>query len=156
MMADCWGLGPVFALEWLTTTRRWQVYAGRALFVGTLLIALSSVWVAHASGRGTLSIQDLASIGQAFYGAIVFTQLTLVLLAAPAATAGAICQDKVQGNLAQLLVTELSNTEVVLGKLAARLVPVLAMVGCTLPVLTLCTLLGGIDPSRWPARSRSR
>ena len=45
-----------------------------------------------------------------------------------------------------MLVTDLTDAEIVLGKLAARLVPVLSMVACTLPVAYLCTLMGGIDP----------
>jgi hypothetical protein len=36
------GFGPVFANEWLTTSRRWQSYAGRAIFVAVLLLGLSS------------------------------------------------------------------------------------------------------------------
>jgi ABC-type transport system involved in multi-copper enzyme maturation permease subunit len=45
-----------------------------------------------------------------------------------------------------VLVTDLSSWEIVWGKLAARLVPVLGLIAASLPVLTLCTLLGGIDP----------
>jgi ABC-type transport system involved in multi-copper enzyme maturation permease subunit len=91
-------------------------------------------------------IEAMTAIGEGFYITIVYTQLTLVVLAAPAATAGAICQDKASGTLLQLLATDLSDTEIVLGKLAARLVPVVGLVCCTLPVLALATLLGGIDP----------
>jgi ABC-type transport system involved in multi-copper enzyme maturation permease subunit len=137
--------GPVFAYEWLTTSRRWQVYAGRSLFVVVLLLGLSSVWVAHVAAA-PLTIGQMAEMGRAFFRAIVFTQLTLVLLAAPAATAGAICQDKAEGKLAQLLITDLADAEIVLGKLGARLVPVLGLVCCALPVLAIGTLLGGIDP----------
>ena len=77
---------------------------------------------------------------------MTITQLALVLLAAPAATAGAICLDKARGTLAHVMVTDLSDPEVVLGKLGARLVPVLNLVACALPVAALGTLLGGIDP----------
>src|SRR2546423_805291 len=38
-----WGLGPVFASEWLTTARRWQTYALRALFLLALLAAFAVV-----------------------------------------------------------------------------------------------------------------
>ena len=76
---------------------------------------------------------------------MIGTQLTLVLLAAPAATAGAICLDRARGTLAHMLMTDLSVAEIVLGKLAARLVPVLTMLACTLPVLALVALLGGVD-----------
>ncbi len=145
-MALLWGLGPVFANEWLTTSRRWQSYAGRAVFVAVLLIGLASVWVGRVHGQTLPPIVAMAEIGQGFYNTIVFTQLTLVLLAAPAATAGAICQDKASGTLAQMLLTDLSDAEIVLGKLGARLVPVIGLACCTLPVLAIASLLGGIDP----------
>ena len=74
------------------------------------------------------------------------TQLTLVLLAAPAATAGAICLDRARGTLIHLLVTDLTDREIVLGKLAARLTPVMVLVAATLPVMELLSLLGGVDP----------
>ncbi len=44
-----------------------------------------------------------------------------------------------------MLATDLSDVEIVLGKLAARLMPVLGLIACSLPVLALSTLLGGID-----------
>jgi ABC-type transport system involved in multi-copper enzyme maturation permease subunit len=145
-MTAHYGLGPVFANEWLTTSRRWQVYASRALFVAVLLLGLTSVWVSRVTGQSSSSIQAMADVGRGFFRAIVFTQLSLVLLAAPAATAGAICQDRLSGRLAQLLATDLSDAEIVLGKLAARLIPVLGLVACALPALALCALLGGVDP----------
>ena len=140
------GLGPVFASEWITSTRRWQGYALRSLFVAGLLVALVSIWWNRGDLRNATIRQALASLGQQFYIAAVGTQLTLVMLAAPAATAGAICIDRARGTLTHLMVTDLSDREIVLGKLAARLVPVLALVGCTMPVMALLTLLGGVDP----------
>jgi hypothetical protein len=38
-------LGPVFAYEWLTASRRWQVYALRSLLVLFLVLGLSAVWL---------------------------------------------------------------------------------------------------------------
>jgi ABC-type transport system involved in multi-copper enzyme maturation permease subunit len=92
------------------------------------------------------SVRSAAQVGQSFFYAIVGTQIALVLLAAPAATAGAICLDKARGTLAHLLVTDLADAEIVLGKLAARLTAAVGFVGCVLPVMALSTLLGGIDP----------
>src|SRR5262249_43319283 len=45
-----------------------------------------------------------------------------------------------------MLATDLSDPEIVLGKLAARLLPVLGLVACSWPVLALASMLGGIDP----------
>lgn len=142
-----WGLGPVFFYEWLTASRRWQLYAVRALFVAILLGALSLVWISHfADNGGAPNRRMLAQIGEQFFYAIIGTQMALVLLAAPAATAGAVCIDKARGTLLHVLVTDLSDPEIVLGKLGARLVPVFGLLLAALPVLFLGVLLGGIDP----------
>ncbi len=85
-------------------------------------------------------------MGKVFYQWTAMILLGLVGLAAPAATAGAICQDKARGSLALLFATDLSDAEIVLGKLAARLVPVLGMILCVAPVLAIATLFGGVDP----------
>jgi ABC-type transport system involved in multi-copper enzyme maturation permease subunit len=143
------GPGPVFAYEWLTTTRRWQLYALRAVFLGLVLLGMIVSWKSASRGGNSapyVSIQTLASYGQQFFFTIVTIELSLVLLAAPAATAGAICLDKARGTLDHMLATDLSNTEIVLGKLGVRLIPVLGLIVCLLPLSALTSLLGGIDP----------
>jgi ABC-type transport system involved in multi-copper enzyme maturation permease subunit len=139
----------VFVYEWLTTTRRWQLYALRAAFIGAILIGLCFIRNQMRIDRrapDNVSLAELAEYGQAIYMTIVLVELTLVLLAAPAATAGAVCLDKARGTLDHMLATDLSNAEIVLGKLGARLVPVLGLIACVLPVVALTSLLGGIDP----------
>ena len=71
-----WGPGPVFAYEWLTTTRRWQkLYALRAAFLGAILIGMMVVW--QSSNRlvrdpgQIVSIQTLAAYGENLYETIV-------------------------------------------------------------------------------------
>jgi ABC-type transport system involved in multi-copper enzyme maturation permease subunit len=145
-MAHRGGLGPVFAFEWLTATRRWQMYALRSGFVGLLLLGLGVVWMESSGRLDHDQIKAQAKLAHEFYQALVLIALVMVLLAAPAPTAGAICLDTARGTLLHVLVTDLSDSEVVLGKLAARLVPVVGLIACSLPVLALGTLLGGIDP----------
>ncbi|QDV34606.1 ABC transporter permease [Tautonia plasticadhaerens] len=140
------GLGPVFAFEWLTASRRWQGYALRSSLVLLLLLGLAGVWLGSHGGSGDLSIGQWAEVGRGFYAVTSLILLGLVGLAAPAATAGAICLDKARGNLTLLFATDLSDAEIVLGKLAARLVPVLGLIACAAPVQALATLLGGVDP----------
>jgi ABC-type transport system involved in multi-copper enzyme maturation permease subunit len=138
--------GPVFGFEWVIGSRRWQGYAVRSLFVAALLAAVVVTWANRRVAPNVTTLRDLARVGEMFYMAVIGTELTLVLLAAPAATAGAICLDRARGSLTHLLVTDLTDSEIVLGKLAARLVPVLGLVCCTLPLMALLTLLGGVDP----------
>src|SRR6516165_7198521 len=138
--------GPVFTFDLLTSSRRWQVYAARSVFVAGMLAGLVAVWWAEVAGRSLESIREQAEVGRRFHQALAAAQLALALLAAPAATAGAVCLDRARGTLAHVLVTDLTGAEIVLGKLAARLVPVVGMVLCGVPFLALGTLLGGIDP----------
>jgi ABC-type transport system involved in multi-copper enzyme maturation permease subunit len=144
-MAKRISLGPVFDVELLAVSRRWQWYASRSILVLAVLLALSLVWVARTSRNPVRTVQAQAEIGRLLCGAITATQMAIVLVAAPAATAGAICLDRARGTLAHMLVTDLSSTEIVLGKLAARMMHVLGMLFCVLPVLSLVALLGGID-----------
>jgi ABC-type transport system involved in multi-copper enzyme maturation permease subunit len=150
-MAARWGFGPVFAAECLTTSRRWQVYAGRALLVGSLVCALVLIWLAEIGARGFMSVQDyspaiVATLGIVLVDTIIAVELVLAIVVVPAVTAGAICQDKMQGGLTLMMVTDLSDAEIVLGKLASRLVTVVGVVACGLPVLAIMTALGGVDP----------
>lgn len=144
------GPGPVFVYESLINARRWQVYAARGLFGAVLLIGLGVVWIGlddnvMRAGQGMKSISAMAKIGEGFFYAIAGVQISLVMLAAPAAAAGSICVDRARGTLLHLLVTDLSDSEIVLGKLAARLAPVFGLIACAAPVTALAGLLGGIE-----------
>src|SRR5262245_39411287 len=141
-MARRVGLGPVFAFEWRMASRRWQAYAMRSLTVLLLFGVMAPVWLSWPEA----TIARQAEMNKVYYLWTALILLGLVGLAAPAATAGAVCQDKARGNLALLFATDLSDAEIVLGKLAARLVPVLGMILCVAPVLALATLFGGVAP----------
>jgi ABC-type transport system involved in multi-copper enzyme maturation permease subunit len=71
--------------------------------------------------------REYAALGVLYFYGVSGVELALVMLAAPAATAGAICVDRARGTLAHMLATDLSDPEIVLGKLAARLLPVLGL-----------------------------
>src|SRR5262249_59999341 len=144
-MGQRWGAGPVFTYEWLMASRRWQMYALRAVVIALLGVGLTIVWWKKTHGQ-PLTISSLAATGESFFYTLVGIQLALVLLAAPAYTAGAVCLDRARGTLLHLLATDLSDAEIVLGKLLARLLPVLGLVLATVPVLFAAILLGGIDP----------
>jgi ABC-type transport system involved in multi-copper enzyme maturation permease subunit len=144
-----WGLGPVFIYECLANSRRWQTYAVRSVGVAMLLAAVATIAVPRLSTSLTPANawREYAALGESYFYAVIGVELTLVLLAAPAATAGAICVDRARGTLMHMLATDLSDPEIVLGKLAARLLPILGLVACSWPVMALSSLLGGIDPT---------
>ena len=137
MMSRRIGLGPVFVYEWITSGATMAVVclavAVRPAFAGVLLIV---VW--QNAGFPTYSpIRAMAGIGPIVFPGRDRHGNALVLVAAPAATAGAICLDRSRGTLTHMLMTDLSNAEIVLGKLAARVVPVACLLACTLPMLEI-------------------
>jgi ABC-type transport system involved in multi-copper enzyme maturation permease subunit len=140
------GLGPVFFYECLTNSRRWQGYAIRAAGVAGLLAAMGTIAGSQNAIFEGRSVKEYSQVGESYFYAMIGMELALVMLAAPAATAGAICVDRSRGTLEHILVTDLSDAEIVLGKLAARLLPVMGLVTCSAPVLAISTSLGGIDP----------
>src|SRR5580693_709624 len=142
-----WGLSPVFIYECLANSRRGQTYAIRSIGVAILLASIATIATTHASRFQSNAWREYAALGESYFYAIIGVELTLVMLAAPAATAGAICVDRARGTLTHMLATDLSDSEIVLGKLASRLLPVLGLVACSWPVLSICSLLGGIDPT---------
>jgi hypothetical protein len=84
------GLGPVFAAECVTTSRRWQVYAGRSLLVSSVLAAMTLIWLTRFRNVQLTSIQENAAIGSALVDAIMSVELVLAIAIVPAAAAGAI------------------------------------------------------------------
>ena len=141
-----WGLGPVFLYECLANSRRWQTYAIRSAGVALLLAAIATIAMQSPTIDPRYAWREYAALGVSYFYGVIGVELALVMLAAPAATAGAICVDRARGTLAHMLATDLSDPEIVLGKLAARLLPVLGLVACSWPVMALSSLLGGIDP----------
>lgn len=96
-MATFPGPGPVFEFEWLTGSRRWQLYATRALFVGGLLAALAVVWWTTPYRDWSVN-QSQSGLAQNVYFARS-VQIAIVLLVAPATTAGSVCIDRARGTL---------------------------------------------------------
>ena len=81
----------------------------------------------------------------AFCG-IAIGQEILVLALTPALVAGVIADEKQRKTLHYLLASQLTSSEIVLGKLLVRMLYVGVLLGVSLPVLSLLVLLGGIDP----------
>ncbi|MFO0956846.1 MAG: hypothetical protein U0800_05180, partial [Isosphaeraceae bacterium] len=141
--------GPMFACEWRIAARRWHVHLLRAAFVAILLAAIWFAWYSTVNRFGARSpMRMLAELGESIFSAFAAVQLVLVMVVAPGTTAGAVCLDRARGTLLHLMVTDLKDREIVLGKIGARLMWMLGLILSALPVMALMTLLGGIDPNQ--------
>ena len=141
-----WLFGPVFHFEWRSVSRRWQMYAIRSLFISVLLAALAFVWWRELADRHYWgSLEVYARVGRLFCTMLLETLFALVVIVSPTISANAICQDKARGPLFHLFTTDIRDREIILGKLMVRWVPLFGLLGCSLPVLFLSTLFGGIE-----------
>src|SRR5262245_51473388 len=111
-MAFRWSPAPVFAFESLVAARRWQASALRVVYVGLLLAGLTLTW--GPSDRTIHRLPEAAMLAGVFFRTLIAVQLAVVLLAAPAATASAVCIDKARGTLLHTFVTDLTDREIVL------------------------------------------
>lgn len=142
--------GPVFQVELLTTSRRKYHYILRFLQGAILLLVL---WLAYQSsfpgGAGeSYSVDRLARFAMDTFLTIAIVQAIAVLFLTPALVSGVIAQDRQRKTLQDMLMSRLTSAEIVLGKLAARLLSLGVFMALGLPVMSLITLLGGVDP-RW-------
>jgi hypothetical protein len=136
--------GPVFWWEGRRAARRWPFYAARSGLVGVLLVGLAAIWLTRVSRLDLIQAGEMAKAGEWFFDVIAVGQVSLMLFAAPAATAGAFCTQRVRGHLGLMLVTGIRPAEIVFGTLCARLLTVLATASCIVPMLALGAQIGGM------------
>jgi ABC-type transport system involved in multi-copper enzyme maturation permease subunit len=140
-------LGPVMRYELITTSRRRRYYFLRAIY-GLLLLAqlslLFSVWESTHPAGGTL--KEIQSFAEDAFIQFAGAQGLCLLLLIPALVAGIISDEYQRKTLHYLLASRLSSAEIVLGKLGARLVHVIAFVAVGLPIVALLMLYGGLNP----------
>jgi ABC-type transport system involved in multi-copper enzyme maturation permease subunit len=141
------GLGPVMRYELITTARRRRYFILRAVYCLCLLAQLSiffTQWEAqHISGGSREEIQEFAE--DAFIQFAGAQGIGLLLLI-PALVAGIISDEYQRKTLHYLLASRLSSAEIVLGKMGARMVHVVAFIALGLPIVSLLMLYGGLNP----------
>ena len=136
--------GPIFARDALTLPRQFRHYLIRSGYIGLLFVL---IWTA---GQTTFGFQDvrgisaMASFGNLVFQILGFVQLTLVLFFSLLFTVGNIAQEKDRQTLILLLMTDLSNHEIVLGKLLSSLLQVGTLILASVPVFIFLRMLGGV------------
>jgi ABC-type transport system involved in multi-copper enzyme maturation permease subunit len=142
--------GPIFNVELLTSARRTRYFMIRAIYALVLLLALGLVYQSWSSTLqwrpGGADIRAVAELSAAFFGVFSVVQLLAVTALGPSLVAGTIATERERRTIEYLFASSLSNAEIVLGKLAARLVHVVYLVLAGVPILALMMLLGGIAP----------
>jgi ABC-type transport system involved in multi-copper enzyme maturation permease subunit len=140
-------LGPIFRVELVSIARRRRYFVLRVLYASLILMVL---WATYESsnvfnyGPARQSIQQAAALAAGFFISFSWLQLLAILFVGPAMAVGTIATERERRTIEYLFVTDLSNSEIVLGKTFARLTLMAQLVLVGLPILFLFRLLGGI------------
>lgn len=148
-------VGPLFFYDLVRLARRGRstllrcVYA-LALF-GNLFIAYHNRFPGHDllsapfTPQNTVRPADLSLLAEEFVYSILWLQTAAIFVLTPAYLAGALAEEKERRTLELLFTTHLSDREIVLGKLAARLAHLAGVLLAGVPLLVLTQLWGGVD-----------
>ncbi len=138
-------LGPIFNREFLTVPRRWRHYLGAAPYLGMLWIIGLTAWLATVGWSRWPTLGETARFGPLLFQLLTLVQLALFLFFAALSSASAVAQEKDRRTFILLLMTDLSDSEIVLGKLLGSLLPMGLLLLSSVPVLVFLVLLGGVD-----------
>ncbi|OWK43351.1 ABC transporter permease subunit [Fimbriiglobus ruber] len=138
--------GPIFMRELVTVPRRTTHYTARAALLGLLGILGATAWQATVGFTRDATLGETARFGQLLFQIVVYVQLLLLIFFAALSAASAVSQEKDRRTFILLLITDMRDYEIVLGKLLGSLLPITALLIITVPVLSLLLLLGGTDP----------
>lgn len=144
--------GPVLPYELVRIARRKRYLLFRYLYGTVLLLMLCWMYLGWVMDRArgdqwTLPARELATFAEAFFYSFMGLQFLVLVVVAPAYTAGCIADEKDRKTLEFLLATDLRSREIVLSKLLARLANLTLFLLTGLPVLSLTQFWGGVDPN---------
>lgn len=141
-------LGPIFSREVVTVPRRSGHFASRMALVGLLGILGITTWQATVGFARDATLGETASVGLLLFQIIAYVQLLLTLFFAALSAASAVAQEKDRRTFVLLLLTDMRDYEIVLGKLLGALLPIIIQLFIITPVLAMLLLLGGIAPAQ--------
>jgi len=142
--------GPIFAKEMVEISRRRRYYAMRVLYGVVLFLAVLRIFQSHDFVFGQTSIGGMAAVADQMFHAVARVQMAAILLFVPVILCAVIAGEREKQTLDLLFTTQLADRQIVLGKLLSRFAVLVLLILCALPVMSLITLFGGIDPqSLW-------
>ncbi|GBD35967.1 hypothetical protein HRbin36_01083 [bacterium HR36] len=138
-------LGPILQRELLTLPRRGRHYVLRFVYLAGLWVLAVTAWQASRGWGSSVSPKELADFGAFLFQLLAWLQLSLVLFFAALTAAAAVAMEKDRRTLVLLLCTDLSDAEIVLGKLFGSLAQIGLLLLAALPIQAFLLLLGGVS-----------
>jgi ABC-type transport system involved in multi-copper enzyme maturation permease subunit len=141
-------LGAVYEREVKVAPRSRGLFVARAVYCGALLGIIATCWLVVTGSQTVATVGDTARFGATLMRILGPLQLVLAMLAAALTAVLAVGVEKDRRTLELLLVSRLSDAQLVLGKLAGSLLRVLLLLLAAVPIFALAGLFGGVDPGQ--------
>jgi ABC-type transport system involved in multi-copper enzyme maturation permease subunit len=125
--------------------RAYWILLGYLGFLAAVLLFRYGVWLneVHSSGVGG---SEASRIGEELFLYVLVTQIFLVVFITPAITSGSVTIEKEQQTMEMLTMTRLTRRSIVVGKLLAAVSFTALLLVSSLPLVSICFMLGSIDP----------
>jgi ABC-type transport system involved in multi-copper enzyme maturation permease subunit len=145
--ASLMGANAVVSRELRVALRNERAFATLAIYVAILGAVVASQFPSEASVALTTSRNTgAAALGTNLFHWFGWSQALLIVLLLPALATGALSQERERRTLEPLLLTPLSPLQIVWGKGVGVLAFAALLLLATVPLTSLCFLLGGVSP----------
>ena len=135
---------PLLTKELAEQATRKRTYLVRFIYTAVLFgVGLFIIY-----GRGAQGNSDLLGQGQEMFYQVFHLQLAAILLVLPALCAGAFAGEKERESLSLLLLTTIPSPLIVLQKLLSRVIPMLAFVMLSFPLMATAYSFGGVQTTQ--------
>ena len=145
-------IGPVVERELRVLSRRRRHYGLRFGYCLLLIGIVTAAWLVSMDSLTQRSAESAAAHLTARMGAVsrhvvstvLWFQFVVANLLAVVFVSDALVEERDKGTLEVLLATPIRASEIVVGKLLARILPILTLLAITLPLLAIVRLWGGV------------
>ena len=143
-----WLTGPVFGKELRVVSRRRRNYVLRFAYISALLGFVVLNWGdlgGFSSGPSSgLIISRMSEAGIRFITTVVWFQFFVLHFLAVVLTSAAVYEEVQRRTLGVLMTTPITGWQFVTGELMSKLLVIFGLLACSLPVLAVARLFGGV------------
>ena len=136
-------IGPIFSREAVVAPRRPRHFITRTVYGISLLVLVCTAWLLLTNTQDIQNAGDMARFGSIMFQILAPLQLALLMFLAAIQAASNIAIEKDKETLILLLMSRMTNSELVLGKLFSSLLYILSLILTSLPIFMLIVLFGG-------------
>jgi len=140
---------PVLLKEMRVRMRGGRAYWLMAAYVVALgvcfVLMYFSTLALNRMANHTVNPRFAQELGRGFYIAMSIVQMVLGMLIAPALTSGALTIEREQRSFDLLAISLMRPRSIVFGKLASALSFIMLLVFASVPLVSVCFMLGGVD-----------